>query len=436
MDEATSDLIVKKKEEIRELQKQLLLKEAELEGLFKRDAINVSPLVRVQSLSNEAILRYSRQMILPELRPEGQKKLLSSSVLIVGCGGLGCPSALYLAGAGIGRLGLIDHDSVDTSNLHRQIGHSEVKLGVNKAVSLASALHQLNSDINVVPHITVLDSSNALEVIRGYDIVLDCTDNVATRYLLSDACVILDKPLVSGSALRWEGQLTVYNYKNGPTYRCLYPQPPAPESVTNCSDGGVIGPVVGIIACHQALETVKILSGTGTSFSGVMMVFDGLEGKIRNMRLRGRVENEVSKVTKLVDYVQFCGAAATDKEAGVSLLGSEDRVTVQQLEKVRTSDAALKLVDVRSEPEMEICSIDKSVNIPLTELQYDGNWEKIKSKLNCDTGESVYVICRRGNDSQIATTLLRKLLPDCSIKDVIGGLHAWSKHIDHSFPVY
>jgi len=436
MDEATSDLIVKKKEEIRELQKQLLLKEAELEELFKRDAINVSPLVRVQTLSNEAILRYSRQMILPELRPEGQKKLLSSSVLIVGCGGLGCPSALYLAGAGIGRLGLIDHDSVDTSNLHRQIGHSEVKLGVNKAVSLASALHQLNSDINVVPHITVLDSSNALEVIRGYDIVLDCTDNVATRYLLSDACVILDKPLVSGSALRWEGQLTVYNYKNGPTYRCLYPQPPAPESVTNCSDGGVIGPVVGIIACHQALETVKILSGTGTSFSGVMMVFDGLEGKIRNMRLRGRVETEVSKVTKLVDYVQFCGAAATDKEAGVSLLGSEDRVTVQQLEKVRTSDAALKLVDVRSEPEMEICSIDKSVNIPLTELQYDGNWEKIKSKLNCDTGESVYVICRRGNDSQIATTLLRKLLPDCSIKDVIGGLHAWSKHIDHSFPVY
>jgi len=436
MDEATSDLIVKKKEEIRELQKQLLLKEAELEELFKRDVINVSPLVRVQTLSNEAILRYSRQMILPELRPEGQKKLLSSSVLIVGCGGLGCPSALYLAGAGIGRLGLIDHDSVDTSNLHRQIGHSEVKLGVNKAVSLASALHQLNSDISVIPHMTVLDSSNALEVIRGYDIVLDCTDNVATRYLLSDACVILDKPLVSGSALRWEGQLTVYNYKNGPTYRCLYPQPPAPESVTNCSDGGVIGPVVGIIACHQALETVKILSGTGTSFSGVMMVFDGLEGKIRNMRLRGRVENEVSKVTKLVDYVQFCGAAATDKEAGVSLLGSEDRVTVQQLEKVRTSDAALKLVDVRSEPEMEICSIDKSVNIPLTELQYDGNWEKIKSKLNCDTGESVYVICRRGNDSQIATTLLRKLLPDCSIKDVIGGLHAWSKHIDHSFPVY
>jgi len=436
MDESTSELIVKKKEEISELKKQLLNKHAELEVLYKIDSANVSPLAPVQTLSNDAILRYSRQMILPELRPDGQKKLLSNSVLIVGCGGLGCPSALYLAGAGVGRLGLVDHDTVDTSNLHRQIGHSEIKLGVNKAVSLASTVQQLNSDISVVPHMTVLDSSNALDVIRGYDLVLDCTDNVATRYLLSDACVILDKPLVSGSALRWEGQLTVYNYKGGPTYRCLYPQPPAPESVTNCSDGGVIGPVVGIIACHQALETVKILSGIGTSFSGVMMVLDGLDGRIRNMKLRGRVEAEVSKVTKLVDYVQFCGAAATDKEAGVSILGSEDRVTVQQLAKVRSSDEALKLVDVRSEPEMEICSIGNSVNVPLTDLQYDGNWDKIKSKLNCDAGESVYVICRRGNDSQIATTLLRKLLPGCKIKDVIGGLHAWSKHIDHSFPVY
>ena len=334
----------------------------------------------------------------------------------------------------MGRLGLVDHDEVETSNLHRQVAHTEARLEVNKAVSLATSVNMLNSEVEVVPYQTVMDSTNALDIIRDYDLVLDCTDNVATRYLLSDACVILNKPLVSGSALRWEGQLTVYNYNGGPTYRCLYPQPPAPETVTNCSDGGVIGPVVGVIGSLQALEAVKILSGVGTSYSGVMMLFDGLEGRVRNVKLRGRGQVEV---TQLVDYVQFCGAAATDKEAGVNVLAAEDRISVQQLAEVRRTGSGV-VVDVRPETEAEICCLDDSVNIPLTTLQYPGkDWDEVKEKLMSSGGDKdIYVICRRGNDSQIATNLLRGLLPGINIRDVIGGLHAWTKHIDNNFPRY
>ena len=363
-------------------------------------------------------------------------KNLTSRYIVLG---LGCPSALYLAAAGVGRLGLVDHDTVDTSNLHRQVAHSEDRLGVNKAISLARTLRSLNSSVTVVPYEAVLDSSNALNILRDYDIILDCTDNVATRYLLSDAAVILDKALVSGSALRWEGQLTVYNHQGGPTYRCLYPQPPAADTVTNCSDGGVAGPVVGVIGSMQALETIKILSGMGTSYSGVMMLFDGAEGRVRNIKLRGRVEDKVKEVTSLVDYVQFCGAAATDKEAGVSLLGPEDRVSVHHLQNVINTGAGV-VVDVRAETETEICRLEPSLNVPLSDLKYDGHWASIREKINSSArGQEVqelYVVCRRGNDSQVATGLLRPLLPGARVRDVIGGLHAWTKHIDPTFPLY
>jgi len=426
-------------EDIRKLKKELASKEAQLDHMStKSSSTSLSPELKCEQLTNDDITRYSRQMILPELRPEGQRRLRASSALIVGCGGLGCPSALYLAAAGVGRLGLVDHDTVDMSNLHRQVAHSEDRLGVNKALSLARTLRGLNASISVVPYEAVLDSSNALDILRDYDIILDCTDNVATRYLLSDSAVILDKALVSGSALRWEGQLTVYNYQGGPTYRCLYPQPPAADTVTNCSDGGVAGPVVGVIGSMQALETVKILSGMGTSFSGVMMLFDGAEGRARNIKLRGRVEDKVKEVTSLVDYVQFCGAAATDKEAGVSLLGPEDRVSVHHLQSVlKTGDCVV--VDVRAETETEICRLKPSLNVPLSDLKYDGNWTSISEKLHSTAGgqeQEVYVVCRRGNDSQVATGLLRALLPGVRVRDVIGGLHAWTKHIDPTFPLY
>merc|ERR1719436_653895 len=216
-----TELIELKKQEILAIREKLLSAESELEKLLaesdreqSEEVSRILPaLSPVTKLSNDSIQRYSRQMILPELRPEGQRRLLASSVLIVGCGGLGCPAALYLAGGGVGRLGLVDHDEVELSNLHRQVGHTQARLGVNKARSLAASLEELNSEVEVVRYVRVLDSSNALAIIASHDVVVDCSDNVATRYLLSDACVMLNKPLVSGSGLRWEGQLTVYNYQ-------------------------------------------------------------------------------------------------------------------------------------------------------------------------------------------------------------------------------
>jgi len=196
---------------------------------------------------------------------------------VVGCGGLGCPAAAYLAAAGVGRLGLADHDTLELSNLHRQVLHTQARVGVAKAVSLATSLAALNPSVEVVPYTVALTSATALALVGQYDVVLDCTDNVATRYLLSDACVMLGKPLVSGAALRWEGQVTVYNHRGGPTYRCLYPEPPPAAAVTSCSEGGVLGAVPGVIGCLQALETVKVLAGLEPAYSGSLLLFDGLE---------------------------------------------------------------------------------------------------------------------------------------------------------------
>lgn len=223
----------------------------------------LSPLRAKPALSNEDIMRYSRQLLLPELGPQGQLNLAKTSVLIVGCGGLGCPLAQYLAAAGIGRLGLLDYDEVELSNLHRQVLHGEQNQGQAKALSAANAVKRLNSTVECIPYHLQLSPENALQLIQQYDIVADCSDNVPTRYLVNDACVLSGKPLVSASALRMEGQLTVYNYCGGPCYRCLYPVPPPPETVTNCSDGGVLGVVPGIMGCFQALEVLKIASGQG-----------------------------------------------------------------------------------------------------------------------------------------------------------------------------
>ena len=429
---------------IRELEAKICSQNEEIEALkyklafYERNQTlpTVSFPTPPSSLTNEDILRYSRQMILPEFRPAGQKLLKGSSALVVGCGGLGCPSALYLAAAGLGKVGLVDHDTVELSNLHRQVGHTQTRIGVSKAVSLATTLSSLNPSVEIVTYEKVMDSTTAMDLITGYDIVLDCTDNVATRYLLNDACVILEKPLVSGSALRWEGQLTVYNYERGPTYRCLYPTPPPAEAVTNCSDGGVMGAVVGVIGCMQALETIKILAGKGTELSGKMLLFDGLEGRVRTMKLRGRREGKESEVTQLIDYVQFCGAAPTDKEVSLELLSEIDRITARELGgKIGTEECLV--IDVRTEPEVEMCFLEGTVNIPLGELQYEATREKNKEMLEEKIGEKdVYVVCRRGNDSQVGVEILRKMLPGVRVRDVVGGLHAWTRDVDNSFPIY
>ncbi|XP_072554854.1 adenylyltransferase and sulfurtransferase MOCS3 isoform X2 [Paramormyrops kingsleyae] len=329
------------KEQLLEKDKEIAVLKDKLARLQKVNSIdmqeNVSPLPPLKAkatLSNEEIMRYSRQLLLPELGVQGQLLLSRTSVLVVGCGGLGCPLAQYLAAAGIGRLGLLDYDEVELSNLHRQVLHGEDTQGKPKSLSAAQAVGRLNSAVHCVPYHLQLSPDNALRLIQQYDIVADCSDNVPTRYLVNDACVLSGKPLVSASALRMEGQLTVYNYRGGPCYRCLYPVPPPLETVTNCSDGGVLGVVPGIMGCFQALEVLKIASGQGSSLGQQLLMFEAQTSRLRSIRLRSRqtecvVCGDRPTVTELQNYEEFCGSAATDKCRRLTLLSSEQRISVQ-----------------------------------------------------------------------------------------------------------
>ena len=391
-------------------------------------------------LSNADIQRYSRHLLLPEFGVQGQQRLKDASVLIVGCGGLGCPAAQYLASSGVGRIGLVDFDQVEISNLHRQVLHSERALGLNKAQSVANAILSLNSEVRVETFAVALNSANALPIVQKFDIILDATDNVASRYLLNDACVLTDKPLVSGSALRFEGQVTVYNYQGGPTYRCLFPEPPPPETVTNCSDGGVLGVVPGIIGTLQALEAIKVASQTGEVMSGKLLLFDALRSTFRKVSLRPRNVDQVKKIMELIDYTQFCGASPNDKEKPLTLLNAkEDRISVHDLEQIleKQGHENCPLLDVRESHEMDICHIPQSFNIPLKKIDKDTSMGQIKSYLEKTESKNLYVICHRGNDSQIAVMKLREKLPtDIIVKDVSGGLTSWAKSVDTDFPIY
>uniref|UniRef100_A0A8B9U5L4 Adenylyltransferase and sulfurtransferase MOCS3 n=1 Tax=Anas zonorhyncha TaxID=75864 RepID=A0A8B9U5L4_9AVES len=414
----------------------------------------LAPLPAQASLSAAAILRYSRQLVLPELGVRGQLRLARCSVLVVGCGGLGCPLAQYLAAAGIGRLGLVDHDVVETSNLHRQVLHGEARRGIPKAVSAAATLRLLNSTVHYVPYCGALSPSTALELVRQYDVVADCSDNVPTRYLVNDACVLAGKPLVSGSALRLEGQLVVYNYQGGPCYRCLFPKPPPPETVTNCADGGVLGVVPGIMGCIQALEVLKIASGMGSSFNQFMLMFDAREGKFRNIKLRPKkadcaVCGDNPSVTRLQDYEAFCGSSATDKCRTLHLLSSKDRISVEEYKKLLDEQVPHVLLDVRPQVEVDICRLAHSVHIPLSKLE-EKNEECLeylekriceeKQRTNGQTSFPVYVVCKLGNDSQKAVRIIQELpvkeYGPVLAKDIKGGLMAWASKIDPTFPQY
>ncbi|XP_066536978.1 adenylyltransferase and sulfurtransferase MOCS3 isoform X2 [Hoplias malabaricus] len=456
-------------DEVLNLKKQLLEKDTEIAALKKRveqiqkanplvadiqDQVSVLTPLKKTALTNEDILRYSRQLLLPELGVKGQISLSNTSVLVVGCGGLGCPVAQYLAAAGIGRLGLLDYDEVELSNLHRQVLHTEHTQGLPKTQSAAQALSRLNHTVQCVPYHLQLSSENAIPLIQQYDIVADCSDNVPTRYLVNDACVLSGKPLVSASALRMEGQLTVYNYRGGPCYRCLYPIPPPPETVTNCSDGGVLGVVPGIMGCLQALEVLKIASGQGSSFKQQLLMFDGQEGRFRSIKLRARqagcaVCGEKPTVTELQDYEKFCGSAATDKCRRLNLLTSEQRISVQEYKSIVDSATPHLLLDVRPKVEVDICCLTTSINIPLSSLEERKTddvsllKEKILELKQQITGESevpVFVVCKLGNDSQKAVQVLNVMsgseVEPISVKDISGGLMSWANKIDPSFPQY
>ncbi|KHN73745.1 Adenylyltransferase and sulfurtransferase MOCS3 [Toxocara canis] len=404
-------------------------------------------------LSFDEIRRYSRQILVEEIGVDGQQRLRDASLLIVGAGGLGCPVGLYTAAAGIGRIGIVDGDSVSEDNLHRQISHCESSVDTSKAVSLRDAMLRLNSSVQVDVHLTNLSSTNALEVMKGYDIIADCTDNAPARwlvkafprYLINDACVMLNKPLVWGSALRWEGQLTVYNFpKDCPCYRCIFPVPPPREAVTNCAESGVVGPVVGVIGSMQALEVIKIAAGLQTSFSGRLFLFDGQRGETRNVRLRSRRQDcsvcgLTPSVTQLTDYALFCGSSPDDKTPRVRILVPQERITASELAEMNFPI----IVDVRSKNQFQIAHLPNAKNIPFADLKKMNASQVLNSlDVNADMlrERGVCVICRRGNDSQLAVIWLRKALKQfCDrdrIVDVQGGYEAWAQLVDPSFPVY
>lgn len=359
---------------------------------------------------------------------------------------LGCPSAQHLAGTGIGHIGIVDYDIVEINNLHRQLLHTEDSIGTPKVESLKRAITSLNSNVEVSTFHTQLTSTNCFDILKNFDIILDCTDNVATRYLLNDACVMLRKPLVSGSALQYEGQLTVYNYNNGPCYRCLFPIPPNPESVTNCSDSGVVATVTGVIGTMQAMEALKIIQNMNGILYGKLLIYDALEATFRNVKLRTRkiecmVCGESPTIKELIDYEEFCGMKANDKDMHLNILEENDRIAVGDYKKYYLDRKEKKhiLIDVRNINEFEICQLPGSLNIPMKELLDDRKSSEILKKLKYDTNQSeidIFTVCRRGNDSQLAVNRLKSLLPNANIKDLIGGLHAWTKTIDSSFPIY
>ena len=434
-------------------------------------------------MDQDTVLRYSRHLIMPEIGIGGQKALLSSSVLVVGAGGLGCPVIQYLTASGVGTIGIVDYDVVDMSNLHRQILHTEVsaKQQVQKASSAAQAVASINSKTKFVEYHFQLNNKNALDVIMDYDVIVDATDNVPSRYLISDICVIADKPLVSGSALRWEGQLTVYHYKPvneekyGPCYRCLYPNPPPPETVTNCSDGGVLGVVPGIIGSMQALETIKIIIGVGPSYHKKLLVFDGLSSTFRNIKLRDGQPNCVACGTNpsinkhcIPDYERFCNMAAGDKCLTLQILPLERRLSVLEYNKLYVeSESPHVLVDVRQPVELEICQLPNSVNLPIKTLELcqaqllqmrnfgessgkklplsDARFQLLSSaidKLEIKKHASlpIVVVCKQGNDSQKAVEILTQCVEfsdnNVEIKDIIGGLMSWAAKVDSTFLRY
>ncbi|XP_046906459.1 adenylyltransferase and sulfurtransferase MOCS3 [Hypomesus transpacificus] len=445
-----------KENEIAELKNKLAqLEKSNVAGLELHEKVtDLSPPQPKTALSNDDIMRYSRQLLLPEFGVKGQLNLAKSSVLVVGCGGLGCPLAQYLAAAGIGRLGLLDYDEVELSNLHRQVLHGEDSCGQAKALSAAQAIRRLNSTVECIPYHLQLSSENALQLIQQYDIVADCSDNVPTRYLVNDACVLSGKPLVSASALRMEGQLTVYNYRGGPCYRCLYPIPPPPETVTNCSDGGVLGVVPGIMGCFQALEVLKIASGQGSSCGQQLLMLDAQEARFRYIRLRPRqagcpVCGETPTVTHLADYEAFCGSVATDKCRRLNLLSSDQRITVQEYKSILDCPCSHLLLDVRPLVEVDMCHLPFSLNIPLSSLE-DRKSEhiqllkekisQVKQQTSSGSQVPVYVICKMGNDSQKAVQVLEKMsgteVDSITVKDISGGLMAWAQKMDPTFPQY
>jgi adenylyltransferase/sulfurtransferase len=381
------------------------------------------------SLSKDEILRYSRHLIMPEVGVDGQLKLKKASVLLVGTGGLGAPAALYLAAAGIGRIGLVDFDVVDYTNLQRQVIHGTKDVGKPKIDSAIESMRDINPYVQLDRHEVALTSENALEILKDYDYIVDGTDNFPTRYLVNDACVLLKKPNVYGSIFRFEGQATIFAYPGGPCYRCLYPEPPPPGLVPSCAEGGVLGILPGIIGLVQATETVKLALGIGTSLVGRLMLYDALSMKFRELKLRRDPECPVCgdhpTVTKLIDYQQFCGMPHREEEAKpVTASGDIDAIELKA--KLDRGDD-FKLIDVREPHEFQIGRIPGSTLIPLGELPKHLN--------ELDPSAEYVMHCKMGGRSAKAVELMKQS-GFKNVRNMTGGILAWSDKVDPSVPKY
>jgi sulfur-carrier protein adenylyltransferase/sulfurtransferase len=390
--------------------------------------VSLPPLVEpAESLTPQEIRRYSRHLIIPDVAMDGQKRLKNAKVLCVGAGGLGSPALMYLAAAGVGTLGIIDFDVVDESNLQRQVIHGQSDIGRSKAESARDSVREINPLVNVVLHTERLDSSNAMSIFTPYDLIVDGTDNFATRYLVNDACVLSGKPYVWGSIYRFDGQASVFWAEHGPCYRCLYPEPPPPGMVPSCAEGGVLGVLCASIGSIQVTEAIKVLTGVGDPLVGRLMIYDALEMTYRAVKVRKDPEcplcGKNPTITELIDYEQFCGTVSDEAQ----LAAASSTITATELKAMQDKGEDFLLVDVREPAEWEIVRIPGAVLIPKGDLP--GRLSELPQN------KPVVMYCKTGIRS--AETLA--LLKNAGFKDAVhvqGGVTAWATQVDNTAPVY
>ncbi len=376
-----------------------------------------------EELTREEVQRYSRHLIMPEVGVEGQQKLKAARVLCIGAGGLGAPASMYLAAAGVGTLGIVDFDTVDASNLHRQIIHGTADVGRRKLEASRARIGSMNPSVKVIEHEVALTSKNALDVLRDYDVILDGTDNFPTRYLVNDACVILGKPNAYGSIFRFDGQASVFAVKGGPCYRCLYPEPPPPGLVPSCAEGGVLGVLPGVIGIIQATEAIKLILGVGQPLVGRLLLYDALQMRFRELKLRRDVECPVCgdhpTIRELIDYDAFCGVGptATATAAGPAI----PEVTAEELKAELDGGRAPFILDVREPNEYQICRIEGATLIPLGEVA--------ARSAELDRDREMVVHCKMGGRSAKAVALLQER-GFTRVRNLKGGILAWIDKVD------
>lgn len=381
------------------------------------------------TLSRDDLMRYSRHLLIPEVGLAGQQKLRNASVLLIGTGGLGSPAAMYLAAAGVGRIGLVDYDVVDASNLQRQVIHGTAQLGTLKVESARQRILDINPTVQVDVHNVLFTSANALEIAQGYDLIIDGTDNFPTRYLVNDVSVKLGIPNVYGSIFRFDGQVSVFDAQHGPCYRCLFPEPPPPGLVPSCAEGGVLGVLPGIIGSLQASEGIKVLLDIGETLVGRLLLFNALDMRIEFVKLRKdphcAVCSQPADKIELIDYEAFCGLPAHDHEE--ANMDKKYEITPKELAEQFKNGAQVKLIDVREPHELAISRIEGSIDIPLGE---------VAARLSeLDTANEYVVMCRVGGRSAKAVELMLAA-GFGKVKNLVGGINAWAEQVDPDLPTY